>query len=441
MATTDGTTPLTTRLLHLFQHLGFPRAHIAGRVTEDWSGLVQANPETVGSLTLVCPGGLEAEAVQPVAARLCVISGDTGAPGSAVRQAMASLAQASLVTLRDYFGHTRADLLTDRRQEIGTAMLAFLDRMQQAAPLAPLRLPQTQGEVQEVSYQVQGEGPPLVLLPLGLAASQWQPLLGQLSAHYCTIVLGGAVMGSVASLERRGHSAGYLGVVRTMIEHLQPQPGETILDVGCGSGVLDRWLARYTGGVNRIVATDIHLTLLREAAALAAREGLSQLIEFREGNAEAMPFPDQSFEVTMSATVMELLDADAMLREMIRVTRPGGRVGIVVRAVDMHSLVNLPLRPALRAKVEALPNGLAGPRGCADSSLYRRFCEAGLREVKMSPQLATYSGAQTHGMQERVHAALSPEELDEWQQAVRSAAAAGTFFIALPFHCAVGTRA
>lgn len=440
MTTAASTTPLAARLLQLFQHLGFARAHIAGRVPADWHELVSAHSEAVASLTLVCPGSLDPVAVQPVDQRLCVITGDEGAPGNAVRQAMQSLPQTSPVTLAGYFGHPRADLLRDRGEAIGAAFLAFLDRQQQAHPVAAVRLPQAAGEVESITYRAQGEGPPLVLLPLGLAASQWEPLLAQLSARYCTIVLGGAVLGSVASLERRGQSAGYLGVVRTMVEEIQPRPGEAILDVGCGSGVLDRWLARRTGGANRIVAADIHRTLLREAAALAAREGLGQSIEFREGNAEALPFADNSFDITMSATVMELLDADTMLREMIRVTRPGGRVGIVVRAVDMHAFVNLPLRPELRRKVEALPNGVAGPKGCADGSLYRRFCEAGLRDVKMSPQLATYSGEQTHGVQERLPAALSPVELAEWQQAVAAAEPAGTFFVALPFHCAVGTK-
>src|SRR6266705_7004504 len=323
---TDAESSVDRRLVQLFRHLGLEQVQIAARVTADWHGLAATHPETVVSLTLVCPTGLEATPLGALASRVLVLTGDQGAPAEAIRKTMAALPEATLITLYDYFGHPRADLLTDRTEDIGAAMLAFLARMDQVHPVKPVPLPAQEGEVAGISYRIQGSGAPLVLLPLGLAASQWEPLLPRLSAQYCTLMLGGAILGSVASLEARGRSTGYLGVVRNLIAEIHLHPGETILDVGCGSGVLDRWLARHTGGAHRITAVDIHRTLLREAAALAPKEGLAEHIEFREGNAEVLPFPDSSFDVTISATVMEIVYADRMLREMVRVTRTGGRV-------------------------------------------------------------------------------------------------------------------
>jgi 2-polyprenyl-3-methyl-5-hydroxy-6-metoxy-1,4-benzoquinol methylase len=427
------------RLVQLFRQLGLDRVHLAARVTADWRDLATTRPETIASLTLVCPTGLDATPLGALTSRVLVLTGDQGTPAEAISKAMVAHPEASIITLNDYYGHPRADLLTDRAEDIGAAMLAFLAHMDQLHAVKPVRLPAQEGELDGISYRIQGAGAPLVLLPLGLAASQWEPLLPRLSAQYCTLTLGGAILGSVASLEARGRSTGYLGVVRNLIAEIHLHPGETILDVGCGSGVLDRWLARHTGGAHRITAVDIHRTLLREAAALATKEGLAEHIEFREGNAEVLPFGDNSFDVTMSATVMELLDAERMLREMVRVTRPGGRVGVVVRAIDMQSFVNVPVRAELKMKIAALPNGLAGARGCADGSLYQRFRNAGLQDVQMLPQLATYAGARAHAADERIEAALSPAELAEWHTAVTQAEAEGTFFIALPFHCAVGT--
>jgi SAM-dependent methyltransferase len=222
---------------------------------------------------------------------------------------------------------------------------------------------------------------------------------------------------------------------------LQHGPGDMPTHIR-GSIAQAHVAARLTADWGGLAAVhpEVFASFLREAAALAQKEGLGDVIEFREGNAEALPFPDNHFDLVMSATVMELLDANRMLHELVRVAKPGGRVAVVVRAVDMHSFVNLPLRPALQAKVAALPNGTAGAHGCADASLYRRFREAGLSNVKTLPQLAVYDGAQAHAFQERALAALSPEERHEWHTAVTQAEAAGTFFVALPFHCAVGTK-
>jgi len=128
--------------------------------------------------------------------------------------------------------------------------------------------------------------------------------------------------------------------------------------------------------------------MMREAAALAWREGLEGVIEFREASAEALPFPDSSFDVSMSFTV-DAADADRMLGEMVRVTRPGGRIGMLIQGHDLPCVVNLPLRTELKAKAEAPRGGASNPRGCANASLYRRFHQVGLTHVKMFPQLAT----------------------------------------------------
>jgi ubiquinone/menaquinone biosynthesis C-methylase UbiE len=278
------------------------------------------------------------------------------------------------------------------------------------------------------------------LFPLALAPSQWQPLLPLLAERYCTITLGGPRLGMIAHLEARAR-AGYLGVVRRVIDEVQLRPGDAVLEVGCGSGAIVRWLVRYTSGANRIVTVDVNRYLLREATALAAKDGVEKALEFREGNGEALPFADNHFEVTLSFTVLEEGDADRMLAEFVRVTKPGGKVAIIVRSTDMPRWVNLRLSAELKRKVEApeLLGGNVQVNGCADASLYRRLRHAGLVQITMIPQLASHTeGERLQYMQDRIVAALEPAEIDEWRAAV--AQAEGTFFIAEPFHCAVGTK-
>ena len=157
-----------------------------------------------------------------------------------------------------------------------------------------------------------------------------------------------------------------------------------VLEVGGGSGVVLRELARRTAGANRIIDVDINSYLLREATALAQREGLAEQMTFQEGSAEAIPLATDSVDVALSITVMEEGDAHRMLAELLRVTRPGGRIAAVVRSLDMPWWVNVPLSPALRAKVDRpgfIGTAGADQAGCADASLYRRFSAAGLTNL------------------------------------------------------------
>ena len=349
---------------------------------------------------------------------------------------MDKLPGAALTVLRDYYSPMWADVMADRGDEVEPAMREFLARREGERPASPVRLQEGEGEAAGISYTVRGSGPPLLLFPLALAPSQWQPVLAALAERFTTITLDGAHVGMVAFLESRAE--GYLRVVRGAVAEAALEPGQRVLEVGCGAGTVARWLARHTAKRNPIVGADINAYLLREAARLAAAEGVDDVIELHNGNGEALPFPDGGFDAAMAFTVMEEGNADAMLAECVRVTRPGGKVAVVVRSLDMPWWVNLPLRSDLKLKAQS-GYGDVVEGGCADASLYERMERAGLEDVVMMPQWATYSsGERLHQQQERMAARLTPEEAEEWRQAI--AAAGNQFFISQPFHSAVGTK-
>ncbi len=314
------------------------------------------------------------------------MTGDHGAGPRRVQAVLPDLPQATTVVLRDYAGLTWADLAVERGGEIGGAMQDFLARIESRQPLPATSLPEQEGEIAGISYSVRGAGPPLVLLPLDLSPTQWTALVPVLAARWCTIALGGVHLGSVASLEERGRS-GYIAIVRNLLDALAIRPGERVLELGCGSGVIMRELARRTAGANPLTGVDRSPYLLGEARKLAAREGLADRIEFRQGIGEALPLPADFADVAVCSTVAEEGDAERMLSELVRVTKPGGRVGVIVRAIDRGCWVNLPLDPALKAKVE-MPGMIGGgmsPQGCADASLYTRFHALGLDRAARLP--------------------------------------------------------
>jgi len=438
------THPTEWHILQVFQHFGLTQAHVAARIAADWQGLATAHPTALASLMLICPRGMDPGALVSVSSRLGVLAGEHGRSTATLRRVMARFPEATLTTLRGYENPSPyADIAVDCTAELAAAMLAFLEQREHQQPLPSVALPASEGDVGDIRYRVRGAGPPLVLLPLSVAPSQWEPILPQLSQRYCVITLSGAALGMVASLEARGHTAGYLRVVGNLLDAARVQPGEVVLEVGCGTGVLDRWMAHRMAGANRIVAVDVNPFLLREAAALARKEGLEHLIDFREGSAEALPLPDNSIDVAMSSTVIQRVDADRMLVEMTRVTKPGGRVAIVGHAHDMPQWVNLPLPSALKARIEApgWHDAEAYALGCDESSLYQRMHQAGLAQVQMFPQFAAFDEpSRLHQMQASLLPTLSPQDTQAWQTALARAEATGTFFVATPFHCAVGTK-
>jgi len=432
--------PVEVCLAEFLDYLGIAAAHFAGRSLADLQGFIAIHPERIASLTLVCSTVLNPRSLTPLGPRLLVVTGDHGLGARRLRAVLPDLPEATVVMLDDYAGLTWADLAADRGERIDAAMRELHLRCG-ALPAAGLR--EQEGETAGISFRVRGAGPPLVLLPLDLSPGQWEPLIPALAARYCTITLGGALLGSVASLEERGRS-GYMAVVRGLLDALAIQPGESVLEVGCGSGVIMRELARRTAGDNRLIGRDMNPYLLREARALARHAGLLNRIDFGEGHAEALPLPDGAVDVVLSSTVFEEGDADRMLAEIVRVTRPGGRIGVVVRAVDMPFWVNLPLDSALKAKVDA-PNVIGGGvanKGVADASLYRRLTALGLTGLKCFPQLVSVvpGSERIQRYQQQILAALTPTEAVAWHEAVAAAERDGTFFIAQPYHSAVATK-
>jgi ubiquinone/menaquinone biosynthesis C-methylase UbiE len=109
----------------------------------------------------------------------------------------------------------------------------------------------------------------------------------------------------------------------------QLQSGETVLDVGCGTGQLLLEVARCVGRVGRIAGVDPGTEQIARARAKAARRHVP--IEFQIGVIEQLAFPDQTFDVVLSTLMMHHLPASLKrqgLAEIARVLKPGGRLVI-----------------------------------------------------------------------------------------------------------------
>jgi hypothetical protein len=143
-----------------------------------------------------------------------------------------------------------------------------------------------------------------------------------------------------------------------------------------------------------------------------------------------------------SVTALEECDADRAIAEMMRVARPGGRVGVIVRAIDMPQWWSVAVPEPMRKKIETPPQSVS-PRGVADASLYRRMRKAGLRDLVCYPALVTLDrpeGPIWRFREDHVLSLFTAEEAELWRAARDAVGAEGLLFAAHPMHCAAGTK-
>ena len=162
---------------------------------------------------------------------------------------------------------------------------------------------------------------------------------------------------------------------------------DAVVDVGCGTGVLARAAARRVGSRGRSVGVDVN-----EGMLAVARRSPEQ-VEWRHADALDLPFADGEFVRAVSQFVLMFVDRPAVLREMTRVVRPGGTVGVATWAA-------LDATPGYAAMVEVLEDvcgpeaarALTTPYCLGDVDVVRALVEGHLDDVdvRVRPGVARF---------------------------------------------------
>ena len=162
------------------------------------------------------------------------------------------------------------------------------------------------------------------------------------------------------------------------------RPGERVLDVACGTGVVARSAAEQVGASGRVAAIDVNMGMLSVARELPPPTGAS--IEWQEASALELPYDDGSFDVVLCQLGLQFFpDRSGALRQMRRVLVSGGRLGLSVYSAIEHTPAALALSDALDRHL-----GLDASRpkrsehSLADAAeLHRLVADAGLREIRI----------------------------------------------------------
>lgn len=201
--------------------------------------------------------------------------------------------------------------------------------------------------------------------------------------------------------------------VPTLLEWSELQPGQRVLDVACGSGIVARAAAERAGPSGRVVGLDINGSMLAVARSLPSISGAA--IEWIEASALDMPLPDAAFDVVLCQHgLQQFPDRSVALAEMRRVLAPGGRLALCVwsRLDGSPGMAALVDALARHVSAEAASNRRA-PFALSDASELRGLLvDAGFSDVRVDTMALTARFP-------------SPEALVDYQLAATPLAALG----------------
>lgn len=225
---------------------------------------------------------------------------------------------------------------------------------------------------------------------------------------------------------------------------LGAREGARLLDIGCGAGDDVLALARIAGPTGLVVGLDNSATMIAEAARRAGEEATAA--EFRVGDVYALPWPDGTFDGCRADRILQhLADRGRAVAEMVRVTRPGGRIALT--DPDWETLVvDLPDRALIRKVLHARADGYHA--GWSGRELARLLRDHGLTEIAIAPftiVVTDFAFAEQlflfrhYGAKARDAGILTADELARWEDLLAAAAVAPAFFAAFTGFTVAGT--
>lgn len=184
----------------------------------------------------------------------------------------------------------------------------------------------------------------------------------------------------------------YLEATAVVLSHLESrmrellhlEVGQSVLDVGCGSGIDTIELARVVGPTGRVVGVDIDAEMIKTAATGAHDAGVADWTDFSVADATSLAYESETFDVVRSERMLQhAVDPAAVVAEMCRVTRRNGRVVLIDtdwQSLSIDSdLVDIERR-LVRFKAEKLTRN-----GGSGRQLFRHAVQSGLVDLVVEP--------------------------------------------------------
>jgi ubiquinone/menaquinone biosynthesis C-methylase UbiE len=246
-----------------------------------------------------------------------------------------------------------------------------------------------------------------------------------------------------AFLEQRSQLADQIELNRALLSAVDLQPGERVLEAGCGSGALARMAAGSLAAEIQLVAMDISPHLLDYARRVDAQNKVAYLA----GDVQRLPVASGSFDAAIAARLLlHVTDPLPVVCELARAVRPGGRMALM--DWDFETLaVDHPDRELTRRLLH-WRNDHHGGNNWSGRQLLRLAFQANLQEPKVIPVTSVARDEHanlTHSLLRaaevaRDGGAISSQEYDRWVGLLRERLQEGTFFASMDYFIVIATR-
>lgn len=129
---------------------------------------------------------------------------------------------------------------------------------------------------------------------------------------------------------------------KKFLKELKVAPGEFVLDLCCGTVDITIALAKQVGPSGNVIGLDFNQEMLDLAKQKIRQQDLQKEIQLKQGDAMELPYPDQSFDtVTIGFGLRNVPDANQVLKEIYRVLKPTGKVGVLETSQPTNPLIKL----------------------------------------------------------------------------------------------------
>jgi ubiquinone/menaquinone biosynthesis C-methylase UbiE len=133
----------------------------------------------------------------------------------------------------------------------------------------------------------------------------------------------------VSRLETRGKHPRFTDMLKEYLDAMAIDSAGSVLDLGCGTGIAARAIARRPAFSGRVTGIDRSPHLVGAAARLAREEGIAAKVDFRAGDSHSLDLREGEFDAVVAHTLFSHLDdPSSALMEIVRVLKPGGMVGV-----------------------------------------------------------------------------------------------------------------